>query len=96
MAENQKQILHYVRRTPGSPSVATQAASYERWNKESCKYPWVDMERSLYRPAPTTETAADSEDEDEDEEDAERAEGDDEEEESTQDKEDSERSDGAE
>ena len=83
-----------MRRTPGSPSLATQPASYERWNKESCKYPWVDMERSLYRPAPTTETAVDSEDEAEDEEDAERTKDDDDEGESTQDEEDSEHSDG--
>ena len=76
MAETQKVILHHVQGALGDPPVASPPLPYARWSEGISKYPWVDMERSLYRPTPTAEAtyyeddAADDEDEDEDSQEA--------------------------
>ena len=86
MAETQKKILHHVSRAPGGPPATTQPASYARWSKDSSRYPWVDLERSLYRPSTTAEDEDEEADDDE-------ADGDEDEESSqSQDEEDSEHS----
>ena len=78
MAGTQQTILHYVNGALGDPPVVSQPVSYARWSKYISHYPWVDLERSLYRPPPTVEANDDEEDEDEDDVD-----GDDEDEESS-------------
>ena len=66
MAANQKVLLHYVQWDLGAPPATTQYASYDQWNKDSSRFPWEDMESSLYRPAPTAELDDAFDDEDDD------------------------------
>ena len=74
MAGNQQVILHHVSGARGPPPAPSQPASFTRWNRySSSRFPWDDMERSLYRPTPTAaveELSDDDEDDDDDDADS--------------------------
>ena len=70
MAGNQQVILHHVSGARGPPPAPSQPALFARWNRaSSSRFPWDDMERSLYRPTPSTEVEELSEDNDEEDDD---------------------------
>ena len=84
MAETQKLILHHVKGASGVPPVASKPISYAQWSEDISQYPWVYMERSLYRPPPSAEAAHGADDEDDAVDDEDFA-GDDDEDEESQD-----------
>ena len=74
MARNQQVILHHVSGARGPPPAPSQPVSFTRWNRDSSsRFPWDDMEHSLYRPTPTAaveELSDDDEDPEDDDVDA--------------------------
>ena len=73
MSRTQHLILHHVSRASGAPPEPTPPLAYTKWNTQ--QYPWIEVQRELYRaPAASSSTRAPADD-DEDEEDYEEESG---------------------